>query len=64
MVLATLKTLSKNASGAAKVNDEKYHKGQTAFSPESNLGSSGYEERAVRYSYGMNILLNSRPICG
>lgn len=47
MVLVTLKTLFQNASGGAKENDEKYKKRPTAFSPESNLGSSGYEEQLL-----------------
>jgi hypothetical protein len=45
MVLASPETVSKNASGGPKESDEKYHKKQTTFSPESNLGSSSYEER-------------------
>jgi hypothetical protein len=45
MELASIKTLSKNAYGEAKEMNEKYYEGQMAFSTESNLGSSVYEEQ-------------------
>jgi hypothetical protein len=45
MALASIKTLARNASGETKGNDGKYYEGQMAFSRESNLGSSAYEEQ-------------------
>jgi hypothetical protein len=57
MVLTSLKALSKNASRGAEENDEKYHKRQTAFSPESNLGSSGYEEQLLNTGMRRSVLM-------